>query len=164
MVKFIHIRRIDDDGLLSPYGGATIAYSSTKKDIVFNYAICRGDDGSCNSNTGKPIRDLFCYRIGRQVAAGRLKKHGAVEVLERKDPMIPHILDWFCKNVFVGEITVKWNPAFKRWESDFVMSPPADAEFVLEEKEKHPELDAPPLILDQALGPAAGAAYNDGSS
>src|SRR5260221_1142622 len=106
MVKFVHVRQIDDKGNLLTNGGLTVAYTATLKDIMVSHAQCS-------------YLDNFNYCVGRQIAAGRLRKYGAEEVLERKDPLSRAVLDWAAKEIFFTPIEIKWNEVHKRWESTF---------------------------------------------
>ena len=60
MIKFIHLRNVDLDNNILPYGGVTLAYEVSKEVITYSAAKCN-------------VKDNFCKRIGRAKAEGRLK-------------------------------------------------------------------------------------------
>lgn len=62
-IRFLHIRNHTKEGTLCPNGGATVAISKAdSKHYVFNVAHCSD-------------KDVFCKKLGRAVASGRLQKH-----------------------------------------------------------------------------------------
>lgn len=73
------MRRYDDAGVVLPHGGATIAYKVTKE-IVDEVADPKDDDmalyfldiGIAKCRATDNIRDIFCKRIGRDIATARM--------------------------------------------------------------------------------------------
>ena len=60
-VKFLHIRKYDNDGQMRSHGGRTVAYQVDTQGIVWGYA-----EAKCHDN------DNFVKEQGRVKAAGRL--------------------------------------------------------------------------------------------
>lgn len=136
MIKFLHIRAVDEDGNLLTKGGATLAYTTTPKEIMLQSAVCHSE------------LDAFCYRVGRLISAGRLKsKKYEPTIIERKDPIGKTLVEWAQDNLCVGPIEIVWNDKAKRWESTFFVEAP-DAEFDLAFKEDGAQMDSvlPPPI------------------
>lgn len=108
MVKFLHIRAIDEDGNLLVKGGVTIAYTVTDKDIIYQAAMCH------------PELDHFCYSVGRAIASGRLKsKKWEPTIIDRKDPISAAIVQHVAENLFIGPVEISYNKKSQRWESLF---------------------------------------------
>lgn len=136
---------VDEVGNLLPHGGLTVAYTLSTKDIMLQTAACRPDTGAIHPETGEPLRDMFCYRVGRMIAAGRLKSpKWEPIILERKDPVKQTIIDYVSMNTYVGPIEIKWNETHKRWESTFDCEVP-DAEFELDRPVAQMDCITPPL-------------------
>ena len=88
MVKYLHVRAIDEEGCVLPHGGVSVAYTTTPKDIVLQVALCHDND-------------LFCYRVGREIAKGRLQsKKCEATVIELKHPITQCICDWLAFEYF----------------------------------------------------------------
>ena len=60
--KYIHVRKIDNNGVILPNGGLTIAYVLNDQFKVVGYAAAR-----CHS------KDHYNKQIGRAKASGRLR-------------------------------------------------------------------------------------------
>lgn len=70
-VKFIHIRRHDTNGSISPLGGGTVAYEVDSDTGM----VSRAASSFCNP------RDNFSRHLGRVKAQGRLNsKHWVMEM------------------------------------------------------------------------------------
>lgn len=109
MIKFIHIRAVDENGDLLTTGGCTVAYTATPKDIMYQLALCHSD------------LDNFCYRVGRAIASGRLKsKKWEPIIIPRQDPVVATIIKHIAANAEYGQIDIFWNEKGKRWESTFI--------------------------------------------
>lgn len=117
MVKFVHVRQIDELGNLLSNGGLTIAYTATKKDIFLSHAQCSWLDN-------------FNRRVGRQIAAGRMRKYGSEDIIARKDPISKTVVEW-AEKLFGEPISIKWNAKARRWESTFEALELAPNEFEL---------------------------------
>lgn len=125
MPKFVHIRRVDGDGILLPKGGMTIAYSlvpwsdTSTYDVVFNVSVC--------SN-----KDLYDHSVGRMVSSQRLKDDGPIEVISGSEhPRAANLVSWIADNYYKNYvITILQRPLSPRktkhgevprwrWESTF---------------------------------------------
>lgn len=115
----MHVREIDPKGELSPTGGLTVAYSIVDSNsvagICLNLAKCRSDD-------------LFCFKVGREIATRKLHEQGPLDVLPLEYPIGFSIIDWlcdvwwpdasyggFCINIFQDFTRTRRNS----WYSDF---------------------------------------------
>lgn len=106
MIKYLHVRQIDDEGNLSPNGGLTVAYTCTLTDIILQVARCHEND-------------LFCHRIGRAIATGRLQSGKvANEVIPLTHPITQCIVDWLCLEHFTVPIAISLDSK-NRWVSNF---------------------------------------------
>ena len=106
MVKYLHVRTIDEDNNLSPNGGLTVAYTCTLTEIILQVARCHEND-------------LFCHRIGRLIAEGRLKSKKVEDVvIVLTHPITQCIVDWLCLEHFTVPISIFLDPK-NRWVSDF---------------------------------------------
>lgn len=94
MIKYLHIRRINPEtNQIEPFGGATLAYTCTETDIMVQVALCHDND-------------TFCRQTGRQVAAGRLRKHGPREIIPIKHPKSEALIEWFATAMFTTPISI----------------------------------------------------------
>ena len=115
MVKYIHIRELDESFNLSPFGGLTLAYSVSQElgSIFLNWAKCHPDDH-------------FCYKSGRELAAKRLKEDGPYDILETEHPITKFLLDWVEQVLWPDlqgyRICVYLDPQANRWVSTFTES------------------------------------------
>ena len=116
MIKYLHVRQIDEDGTITPYGGLTVAYTCTPTDICFQVAMCHDDD-------------LFCYDRGRRIARGRLQspKTGKrangtdrpdITVIPLEHPITQTIVSWLELEWFASPIDIHLDHKF-RWVSTF---------------------------------------------
>jgi len=117
---FIHIRQVDDAGLLMNEGGATIAYQIEDGEIHLRVARCHG------------VLDRFCYEKGRQASAGRLAKYGPEQTLPEAHPRSEQIVNWFAKQYFDAAVDenglpsggpIKVEKLGKMWVSTFNYCP-----------------------------------------
>src|SRR5258706_13890006 len=82
-VKFVHLRDIDmDNGQALPQGGITVAFT-----LVKEREDPEGTDLYWAARAECSQRDNFCKKIGRSIAAGRLRKGQIDEVLTQKTKM-----------------------------------------------------------------------------
>ena len=106
MVKYLHVRAIDDMGRILSHGGVTVAYTCTLTEICFNTAMCNDSD-------------LFCYELGRRIAGSRLKSPKCQPyVIELKHPVIKTLISWIEANVCEKCIEIKMDSKF-RWVTTF---------------------------------------------
>ena len=106
MIKYLHVRALNDENELSPNGGLTVAYTCTLTDIVLQVAKCHEND-------------LFCHRIGREIAFGRLKSKKIEDVIiPLTHPVTQCIVDWISFEHFTVPIDIHLD-AKHRWVSDF---------------------------------------------
>ena len=106
MVKYLHIRRLDENNLISPHGGLTIAYTCTLTEICMATAMCHDND-------------LFCYDIARRIARGRLQSVKVeTTVIPLTHPITQAIVDWVSLEWFDVPISIFLDPK-RRWVSDF---------------------------------------------
>ena len=108
-IKYLHIRNWDQDtDEILNTGGITVAYTYVgAKDIAIQIARCHEDDN-------------FCYRIGRQIAAGRLTNEGPLDILDVEyirpsDAIVSYLINEYysneidvrkCRNRFVSTFGV----------------------------------------------------------
>lgn len=78
-IHFLHLRRRDAHGNILPHGGATIAYKVSHETIDEvadssdpNTAIYFLDIGIAKCRASPSSSDMFCKRIGRDIATARL--------------------------------------------------------------------------------------------
>ena len=63
-IKFVHVREYDNQGEPLPHGGITVAFMRVSTTLgVDTYHVSKA---LCS------VRDNFCKKIGRSIAAGRL--------------------------------------------------------------------------------------------
>lgn len=117
-IKFMHIRVVDEDGVIQPCGGVTIAYipDETNGLISAAWTKCRDEE-------------LFCYEKGREEAIEKLQSHDmeCFEVLDFSHPISDTIADWIATDVWPNGPS-SWNMGFAidierddkfRWISTF---------------------------------------------
>ncbi len=106
MVKYLHVRTIDESGAIFSCGGITVAYTTTPKDICLSVAMCHDNDH-------------FNYRVGREIAGGRLKspKHQPT-VIELHHPITQAIVDWLALEWFEVPVYIYLDNKY-RWVSTF---------------------------------------------
>ena len=127
MVKYLHVRSLDDNNLISTSGGITVAYTCTDKDICMAVAAC---------NHG----DHFNYDVGRRIAKGRLQSSKCQPiVIALKHPItetiVEHLeLEWFDVPIHI------FRDHKHRWVSDFA---PDDGEMVETDWEDEAKLQIP---------------------
>lgn len=121
IIKYMHIRTINDDGKIQPCGGVTIAYIPDEANGLISAAWtkCRDDE-------------LFCYKTGREQALAKLQGRDleCFEVLDLAHPISETIADWIATDVWPNGkvswgmgygIDVERNSRF-RWGSTFCPS------------------------------------------
>ena len=124
MVKYLHVRAIDDSGDLLSVSGLTVAYTHTDKEIFLQVALCHNNDN-------------FCFEIGRRIAKGRLecKKPEIVESLvilehDSGQPESQTIIEYLELEYFSTPIQI-FKDNKHRWVSTF--EPNDGVEVVLDE-------------------------------
>ena len=72
-IYFLHMRMYDANGKMLPHGGSTIAYK-VSEDLAEdeNTRLYFLDVGISNCKYSDKHKDLFCKRIGRDIATARL--------------------------------------------------------------------------------------------
>jgi hypothetical protein len=105
-VKYLHVRKLDEDNNLSSNGGVTVAYTCTLTEICLAYALCHDND-------------RFCYDIARRITKGRLlsPKYDTY-IIPLKHPITYTIVDWISKEIFEEPINIFLDDKY-RWVSDF---------------------------------------------
>ena len=116
-VKFLHVRLLDDNGVISERGGFTVAYTCTDKEICYQMAECH-------------INDHFCYETGRKIAEGRLKSTRPsvvenIQVIPLTHPITSCIIDHIGLNHYTYPILIYLDEKH-RWVSDFSPFDPTD--------------------------------------
>ena len=118
-IKYLHIREVDEEGNLCAGGGLTIAYTISDvegmQQIFLNWVKCHPDDH-------------FEYRIGRELAAAKLKDEGPFEILDLEHPISNSIVDWVCtvlwpggaESIDMGFVIDVDKDGKGRWISDFL--------------------------------------------
>src|ERR1700693_5119786 len=83
IVKFVHLRDIDiEKGEPKPNGGITVAFTKVKeRDSAEGHDLYWAARAECSE------RDDFCKKIGRSIAAGRLRCGMVDEVATNKTKM-----------------------------------------------------------------------------
>jgi hypothetical protein len=117
-VKFLHVREVDPDGVILPYGGMTAAYSVVDTDDV---------GGICVAVVKHHPNDphSFEYARGREYAAKKLMESGPDEVLPLEHPYSHTITDWIAnqwcpsRRKYCGYAINIWPDEQGRWVSDF---------------------------------------------
>ena len=107
-VRYMHVRVIDENGVILPNGGITIAYMATPKDIMLHMAQCHHMDN-------------YEKRLGRVKAAGRLCGQGPMEILTRVGSdagSVPTEIAEWLGSIYLGGITITRNEK-GQWVSDF---------------------------------------------
>ena len=106
MIKYLHIRKLDEEDRISPKGGITLAYTCTSSDICLAYAICHDND-------------LFCYEIARRIARGRLQAPTYdVTVIPLEHPISITLVDWVSTEIFEVPVDI-FKDEKGRWVSTF---------------------------------------------
>ena len=107
MVKYLHIRQVNPDtGEITPSGGISVAYTCTLTEILLQVAACHDND-------------LFCYRIGREIASGRMKsKHHEPTIIPLTHPISMAIIDWLSLEWFEVPVNIYLDDK-SRWVSTF---------------------------------------------
>jgi hypothetical protein len=139
-VRYLHIREVNDKGVIEPRGGVTVAYTIDYANgaVYAAWVKCRPDE-------------LFCYQAGREYAAERLaNRDGDFEVLDLSHPVSNSIIDWIASEVWpsgpesrgMGFGIDVWQNDKGRWCSDFIPSQ-LNVIFTPEEAdERDPTIDA----------------------
>ena len=86
-IRYLHVRAIDEEGVLLPHGGVTVAYTITD---IANFSYIYLQIVKCRPT------ELFCYKTGRERAKELLEKEGPFEVLELEHPISNAIVDWIA--------------------------------------------------------------------
>ena len=115
MVRFIHIRLIDEKGEISLYGGLTVAYDVMKDQIVFATSRCRVPAYTDAGNWDEG--DRFNRKLGQMISAGRLKKNGPEDVVPLVDPIQQHLVDYIAATFFEQPVVI--TRLGKYWVSTF---------------------------------------------
>ncbi len=81
--KCLHIRQVDENGVIMAGGGLTIAWTANVDlgHIFVHYAQCSQ-------------RDQFSRKIGRELASKRLKEAGPIELIPFNHPISEAIRRW----------------------------------------------------------------------
>ena len=115
-IKYLHVRFINGKGVIQPNGGLSVAYTYTETDIILAVAMCHDND-------------LFCYRVGRLIAAGRLtSKKIEAKIIELKHPITHTIIDWLsleyleCPVLIFLDEKHRWVSTFEPDESENIVS------------------------------------------
>src|SRR3990167_3125641 len=97
---------INSEGQIQPTGGISIAYTCTMDEIMLDVAACHEND-------------LFCYRVGREIAGGRLKssKHETT-IIPLAHPITQTIVDWLSLEWFEVPVNIYLDEK-QRWVSTF---------------------------------------------
>ena len=102
--KFIHVRQVDEEGTIMAGGGLTIAWTANKDlDHIFvHFSQCS-------------LRDQFSRKIGRELAAQRLKEAGPIELIPYNHPVSEAIRQWIQEyfDIFL------YQDDRGRWVADF---------------------------------------------
>ncbi len=105
-VKYLHVRMVDSEGYIQPKGGVTVAYTCSQDEIMLAVALCHDND-------------LFCYRVGREIASGRLKSpNHETQVIALTHPKTHCIIDWLALEWFVAPVNI-YQDEKHRWVSTF---------------------------------------------
>ena len=105
MIKFLHIRQIDEKNNILPQGGMTIAYTKTLDEVMFNVARCHLE------------YDNYCRRVGREIAVNRMRKFGPEDVIPLTHPVTEGLVNWISNSYFDVPIEIK--RLGKHWVSNF---------------------------------------------
>ena len=106
MVKYLHVRQLDEGNQLSPHGGVTVSYTCTLTEICMAIAMCNS-------------ADLFCYDIARRISAGRLQSpRYETIVIPLKHPITGTIVEYLEREICDAPISI-WQDDHHRWVSDF---------------------------------------------
>ena len=106
MVKYLHVRRLDEDNIITPHSGLTVAYTCTLTEIMLSVAMCHDND-------------LFCYDIARRISKGRLQSPKVeTTVIPLTHPITQAIVDWLSLEWFDYPVAIFLDNKH-RWVSDF---------------------------------------------
>jgi len=115
-IKYLHVRCIDELGVIQPKLGLTVAYTCTDTDIIFTVAMC-------NEN------DLFCYKVGRLITSNRLtSKKIEATIIELKHPITHTIIDWLSLTYLEFPVLIfldekhRWVSTFELDEDEVIVS------------------------------------------
>ena len=118
MHKYMHIRRVDENGAIMSTGGITIAWTGNESldGIFVHYAECS-------------VRDQYSRKIGRQLASKRLFEDGPVDIIPFNHPISESIRLWIQQwfDIYLMQ------DEKKRWVADFYTPNIEADEFVLPE-------------------------------
>lgn len=117
--KFLHVRQLDEQGDISPFGGLTVVYS-----IVDTIAVA----GVCVNLAKCHPDDRFCFETGRLLASKKLFEEGPLDVLTLDHPISFAIVDWVAnkwlptRRKYGGYAVDIWPDDKHRWVSNFTPS------------------------------------------
>ena len=107
MIKFLHIRALDESNRIATSGGVSVAYTCTKDEICMAVAACHDNDH-------------FNYEIGRRITRGRLKSPKCEPIIiPLKHPITATIVEYLMLEWFEVPISIYLDDKF-RWVSDFI--------------------------------------------
>lgn len=107
MIKYLHVRALDNKNRIATSGGITVAYTCTKDEICMAVAACHDNDH-------------FNYEIGRRITKGRLQSQKCEPiVIPLKHPITATIVEYLMMEWFEVPISIYLDDKF-RWVSDFI--------------------------------------------
>lgn len=106
MIKFLHVRALDENNRISSHGGISVAYTCTETEICMAVA-------SCHDN------DCFNYEVARKITSNRLKSPKCQPiVITLKHPITETIVEYLMMEWFDVPISI-FRDDKGRWVSDF---------------------------------------------